>query len=100
MNSNKLTVIEDLPISLEILDLGNNLIEKFENLKIIAPNLVSLNLKGNPICKLVAYKDQILAMFPTLRILDGDRFDQKFIERKKKRAKMTQRREKKQLKAE
>lgn len=94
LNSNKISIISNLPPCLEILDLGNNLIREFEDFKAELPNLHSLNLKGNLICSKPAYREQILAMFPKLRILDGERFDSKFVERKKKRMAMKKRRSK------
>ncbi|KAJ3390949.1 hypothetical protein HDU92_000201 [Lobulomyces angularis] len=73
--------------SLEILDLGSNLIENFEDVEICFKELINLhnlNLKNNPICKIEGYKEKILNLLPNLRILDTERFDQKFLERRKK----------------
>jgi hypothetical protein len=51
------------------------------------PDLVNLNLKGNKFCSHGSYRDDLLALVPTLRVLDGTRFDSKFLERKEKRKK-------------
>lgn len=49
-------------------------------------NLHNLNLRGNPIADNKDYKDKILALIPSLRVLDGERFDMKFLERKQKQS--------------
>jgi Leucine-rich repeat (LRR) protein len=61
------------PLWLEILDLGNNQIEKLSNIKglINCTRLRNLNLKGNPVCNTPQYKEALCALIPTLRILDG-----------------------------
>ncbi|KAI8077806.1 uncharacterized protein BX664DRAFT_287359 [Halteromyces radiatus] len=90
-NDNKITTIPDTlrPCqALEIIDLGNNQIEKWSD---IAPlgsllNLHNLNLHGNPITQKKDYKDKIMQLIPSLRVLDGERFDMKFLERKQKQA--------------
>jgi Leucine-rich repeat (LRR) protein len=104
LNNNKITRLpkqfESLH-ALEILDLGGNGIKTIEyarfsndnylltfarQLKVLAdlPNLVNLNLKANPVCNSPDYKDTVKSMFPKLRVLDGERFDEKFIKRKEK----------------
>ncbi|OZJ03454.1 hypothetical protein BZG36_02734 [Bifiguratus adelaidae] len=90
LNDNKiLTVPESVRAcsALEILDLGNNLIQGWKDVAALGSllHLINLNLKGNPICQLEGYRDKILALIPSLRILDGERFDVKFLERKEKR---------------
>lgn len=68
-------------------------------------HLVNLNLKGNPVTEKEDYKEkvisgevswtlscvsnpsnyiQILALIPSLRVLDGERFDPKFLQRRQK----------------
>jgi hypothetical protein len=49
-------------------------------------NLHNLNLRGNPIADNKDYKDKILTLIPSLRVLDGERFDIKFLERKQKQS--------------
>ncbi|KAJ3090660.1 hypothetical protein HK102_003044 [Quaeritorhiza haematococci] len=144
-----------LPPSIEILDLGNNLIRGLEDMYGLqaCPNLVNLNLKGNPICaKLMnvegkaidsdsaakedkpsksvgkkghekseegskdsistteagknSYRESILGFLttsllggPTLRILDNERFDPRFLERQKKRKAMAVKRQRKEQKS-
>ncbi|KAJ3125288.1 hypothetical protein HK098_000413 [Nowakowskiella sp. JEL0407] len=102
LNDNKLTNIPEdklLPLSscLKILDLGNNLIRSFADIVALASlrNLVNLNLKGNPVCTQEGYRERILALVPTLRVLDGERFDEKFLQRKQKRKAMEKKVEKK-----
>ncbi|KAI9209618.1 uncharacterized protein BJ171DRAFT_453769 [Polychytrium aggregatum] len=93
LNDNKISSIPEtirfLP-SLEILDLGKNQIATFADIAPLSSliKLTHLNLKGNPICEKENYRESILKMLPSLRILDGDRFDPKFQERKKKRESM------------
>lgn len=85
-------------VPLQILELGNNLIEEFEDispLKFIASSLFHLSLKGTELSKRYdpvtddnnenEYKKTIIDLLPTIRVLDGVRFDPKFIERRKKR---------------
>ncbi|KAL0138942.1 hypothetical protein V8B55DRAFT_1362225 [Mucor lusitanicus] len=72
--------------AIEIMDFGNNGIKDWKD---IAPlgsllKLHSLNLKGNPLANKKDYLEKILDLVPSLRILDGERFDPKFLERKKK----------------
>ncbi|RUS14510.1 hypothetical protein BC937DRAFT_93703 [Endogone sp. FLAS-F59071] len=100
LNDNKILTIPDTVRAcnaLEILDLGNNLLREWSD---IAPlgsliHLLNLNLKGNPICQKPDYKEkqnlylhnialQILQLIPSLRVLDGVRFDPKFLERRQK----------------
>ncbi|ORX42107.1 hypothetical protein BCR32DRAFT_288417 [Anaeromyces robustus] len=44
-------------------------------------HLSNLNLKGNPITQQENYKEKILDLVPSLKVLDGERFDKKFLER-------------------
>ncbi|KAJ3040836.1 hypothetical protein HDV00_010451 [Rhizophlyctis rosea] len=93
LNDNKLLSIPDeirqMP-ALEILDLGNNLISSIADVVNLASlhNLVNLNLKGNPLVAKSGegYKDKVRSLVPGLRVLDGERFDEKFLKRKNKRA--------------
>ncbi|KAJ1929999.1 hypothetical protein FBU59_006996, partial [Linderina macrospora] len=90
LNDNKLTgVPEEIRqcSSLTVLDLGNNLLKDWVAVAALSSlmHLDNLNLKGNPVCELDGYRERILKMVPTLRILDGQRFDEKFLERKQKR---------------
>ncbi|KAJ2373565.1 hypothetical protein H4S02_008814 [Coemansia sp. RSA 2611] len=90
LNDNKIASIPENIRScanLRVVDLGNNLIEDWVS---IAPlqsltGLDNLNLKGNPICAEKGYRDRVIEMIPSLRVLDGERFDQRFLKRKEKR---------------
>ncbi|PVV01662.1 hypothetical protein BB560_003910 [Smittium megazygosporum] len=90
INNNKIAkipaTVQSL-LNLSVLDLGNNLIAKWEHIEPLfaCKNLKNLNLVGNPITKLPEYEEKIKQAFPKLCILDGLRFDQKFKERKEKR---------------
>ncbi|KAI8067889.1 hypothetical protein BC940DRAFT_300694 [Gongronella butleri] len=91
VNDNKITTI---PAALrkcqllETLDLGNNEIENWSQIASLGSlnALHNLNLKGNPLAARDDYKEKIMALVPSLRILDGVRFDAKFLERKQKQA--------------
>ncbi|ORZ06911.1 hypothetical protein BCR42DRAFT_383634 [Absidia repens] len=74
--------------ALEIIDLGNNKIENWSDIASLGSllKLHNLNLRGNPITNKKDYKDKILNLIPSLRVLDGERFDLKFLERKQKQA--------------
>ncbi|KAK9700730.1 hypothetical protein K7432_012051 [Basidiobolus ranarum] len=90
LNDNKITTIPETLrgcSSLSILDLGNNLIKEWSDATILGSllHLTNLNLKGNSLCSKDGYREKILKLVPTLRILDGERFDAKFIERKEKK---------------
>ncbi|KAI8811863.1 hypothetical protein BJ742DRAFT_795874 [Cladochytrium replicatum] len=90
LNDNKITTLPEkllmpLATSLKILDLGNNLLKDVsacEGLSCLR-SLDNLNLKGNPLTKEDGYRERILGLVPTLRILDGERFDPKYVFRKK-----------------
>ena len=87
---NKITKlkVENLSYSLEILDLGNNLISTLDDIKVLSnlKNLTQVSFKGCPICtNIPSYKDDIKQLIPTLRILDGERFDENFLKRKRKK---------------
>ncbi|KAF9110901.1 hypothetical protein BGX27_005740 [Mortierella sp. AM989] len=91
LNHNKLVTIPDSLrrcTALDILDLGGNMLREWTD---VAPlgslvHLVNLSLQGNPICNKPDYKKKILELVPSLRVLDGERFDQKFLQIKAKRA--------------
>ncbi|KAJ1908869.1 hypothetical protein IWQ60_011483 [Tieghemiomyces parasiticus] len=72
--------------ALEILDLGANLISGWSDIVALSKmtKLVNLNLKGNKLCEQPDYRAKLLQFIPTLRILDGERFDTKFLERRQK----------------
>ncbi|KAJ3032195.1 UNVERIFIED_CONTAM: hypothetical protein HDU68_000034 [Siphonaria sp. JEL0065] len=81
---------------LKTLDLGSNSLESLENLTaslaILAgtDTIVNLNLKGNPVVGGAGgedvYKHAVIkASGSSLKVLDGVRFDAKFLERKEKR---------------
>ncbi|KAJ3191785.1 hypothetical protein HK101_007410 [Irineochytrium annulatum] len=94
--------------ALEILDLGHNLLTGWESVTALEGclHLVNLNLLGNGVCGVgekgaekgkdekgewkkekggEEYREKVLGLVPTLRVLDGDRFDPKFLERREKR---------------
>ncbi|KAF9967190.1 hypothetical protein BGZ70_010469 [Mortierella alpina] len=91
LNHNKLVTIPDSLrrcTALDILDLGGNMLREWSD---VAPlgslmHLINLNLQGNPICDKPDYKKKILELVPSLRVLDGERFDPRFLEIKAKRA--------------
>ncbi|KAF9155747.1 hypothetical protein BG015_008782 [Linnemannia schmuckeri] len=91
LNHNKLLTIPDSLrrcTALDILDLGGNMLREWSD---VAPlgslmHLINLNLQGNPICDKPDYKKKILELVPSLRVLDGERFDPKFLQIKAKRA--------------
>ncbi|ORX34092.1 hypothetical protein BCR36DRAFT_588565 [Piromyces finnis] len=71
---NKIRVFPDLRMNTELkeLHLGNNFLKEFsdiENLKSLF-HLNNLNLKGNPVTKLENYKEKILDLIPSLKVLD------------------------------
>ncbi|KAI8343880.1 hypothetical protein BC941DRAFT_497280 [Chlamydoabsidia padenii] len=91
LNDNKIVTIPNTLRkcqALAIIDLGNNRISKWSDIASLGSllNLHNLNLRGNPITKNKDYKDKILALVPSLRVLDGERFDLKFLERKQKQS--------------
>ncbi|KAI9217143.1 hypothetical protein BC828DRAFT_270722 [Blastocladiella britannica] len=96
--------------ALEVIDLGSNLLSDFgyvtpifvpplaplcTHIRLFSisdivnlaslPNLVNLTLRGNPIASDPNYDTKIKALLPTLRILDGVRFDPRFVKNKQKR---------------
>ncbi|KAJ2875498.1 hypothetical protein FB639_003989, partial [Coemansia asiatica] len=73
--------------SLKVIDLGNNKIDSWSSVAPLAsiPYLYNLNLKGNPLCEEAGYREKITKMIPSLRVLDGERFDQWFLDHKEKR---------------
>ncbi|KAJ1722780.1 hypothetical protein LPJ53_002836 [Coemansia erecta] len=73
--------------SLRVIDLGNNMVDDWSSVAplVSIPYLHNLNLKGNPICKEDGYRERVVQMLPSLRVLDGERFDQWFLDRKEKR---------------
>ncbi|KAG0289163.1 hypothetical protein BGZ96_007202 [Linnemannia gamsii] len=91
LNHNKFLTIPDSLrrcTALDILDLGGNMLREWSD---VAPlgslmHLINLNLQGNPICDKPDYKKKILELVPSLRVLDGERFDPKFLQIKAKRA--------------
>ncbi|TPX59135.1 hypothetical protein PhCBS80983_g02667 [Powellomyces hirtus] len=109
LNDNKIMSISDnvrfLP-ALEILDMGNNVMRSIADVASLASlnGLINLNLKGNPLVEkekggadtkegtIDKYRQTVLTLCPTLRVLDNDRFDQKFLERKSKRQELIKKR--------
>lgn len=49
------------------------------------PHLVNLSMKGCPICSVDGYALKMREMLPALRILDGVRFDERFLMRKRRK---------------
>ncbi|KAG0171651.1 hypothetical protein DFQ28_000645 [Apophysomyces sp. BC1034] len=89
LNDNNIRKIPDAVrhcSALEILDFGNNLLKEWSHVAALGSllKLNNLNLKGNPVTEKKNYKEKILELVPSLRILDGERFDEKFLERKRK----------------
>ncbi|KAJ1560206.1 hypothetical protein HK405_007886 [Cladochytrium tenue] len=88
------TVLTHLP-ALEILDLGHNLLPAGTPAAVASLTtalgaaglrLTNLNLKGNPAADDPACRDAVRAALPSLRVLDGQRFDPKFLARKERKA--------------
>ncbi|KAI9094387.1 hypothetical protein DFS34DRAFT_571431, partial [Phlyctochytrium arcticum] len=111
LNDNKIISIADhvrfLP-ALEILDVGNNLIRSLADVTSLASVhcLNNLTLKGNPLmpkdtpeddeaknAAKAKYRQSILTLCPTLRVLDTERFDAKFLERRTKRKALEQKKQ-------
>ncbi|KAG0281353.1 hypothetical protein BGZ95_004692 [Linnemannia exigua] len=91
LNHNKLLTIPDSLrrcTALDILDLGGNMLREWSDVAALGSlmHLINLNLQGNPICDKPDYKKKILELVPSLRVLDGERFDPKFLQIKAKRA--------------
>ncbi|KAJ1959721.1 hypothetical protein GGI12_004186 [Dipsacomyces acuminosporus] len=90
LNDNK---IELLPESIrscqsiQVVDLGNNLLSDWTSVAPLASlqSLHNLNLKGNPVCKEDDYRNQVIKLIPSLRVLDGVRFDKHYLRRKEKK---------------
>ncbi|KAJ1878981.1 hypothetical protein LPJ57_003095 [Coemansia sp. RSA 486] len=72
---------------LKVVDLGNNKIDSWSSVAPLTsiPYLHNLNLKGNPVCEQANYREKVIEMIPSLRVLDGERFDQWFLDHKEKR---------------
>eukprot|EP00741_Cyanophora_paradoxa_P024479 tig00022075_g23636.t1 len=63
--------------NLTSLDLRNNLIDQFEDLRCLSMNpLQHLSLRGNPITKLQSYRYSVLHIMPALDTLDGEKLPQ------------------------
>jgi len=60
---------------LQILEMGSNLISKFENLKVLesVQSMWQLNLKGCPVVQKDGYKQRILDLVPRVDVLDTKR---------------------------
>ena len=89
LNDNKITQIPETLRkcnAIEIMDFGNNGLANWSDIAALGSlqKLHNLNLKGNPLAKKKDYLEKILDLVPSLRILDGERFDPKFLTRKKK----------------
>ncbi|KAI8834246.1 hypothetical protein BJ741DRAFT_517397, partial [Chytriomyces cf. hyalinus JEL632] len=89
----KQTTTHSLP-AVKTLDLGSNLIQfttisdLTTALAFLAPNatLMNLNLKGNLVVDVEGYKEAVVqSCGNALKVLDGVRFDAKFLERREKR---------------
>lgn len=101
LNDNQITEIPETLrkcSALEIVDFGNNQIKEWKDIASLGSllSLHNLNLKGNPIAQKKDYLEKVLDLIPSLRILDGERFDPKFLQRKKKQRQNTNLVEKKQ----
>jgi hypothetical protein len=68
-----------LAVQLRVLDIGNNLIEQWKDVRSLRllPRLVNLNLKGNPLARTEDYSDECISRFPHLFIMDGMRRSEK-----------------------
>ncbi|KAJ3368816.1 hypothetical protein GGF31_006103 [Allomyces arbusculus] len=100
----KITAIPEsirLNPALETIDLGSNLITQFTDIVHLAslPNLHQLTLRGNPVCAEPDYEAKVKALFPSLRILDNVRFDERFLKNKKKREALVMKRKREEERA-
>ncbi|KAI9596393.1 hypothetical protein BDF19DRAFT_438957 [Syncephalis fuscata] len=92
LSGNKISNInaELLPANIKVLDLGDNLFTSWDNIEAIRKLkwLNNLNLKGNPIAKMDNYTETIRAWFPRLRVLDDQRIDAKFLDKKEEKKRL------------
>lgn len=60
-------------VKLQILDLGNNLIENWSDLKVLSAlhNLKNLNLQGNPVAEKDKLVKKVIKLVPSLRIFNS-----------------------------
>lgn len=89
LNDNRITTIPEHfreCSSLRVIDLGSNKLDDWTSIAPLASleKLDNLNLKGNPICSESDYRKRVVEMVPSLRILDGERFDAHFLKRREK----------------
>jgi len=97
LNDNKLIALpSDLRQNnaIEVLDVGNNLVRELSDVSVVGqlPNLINLNFKGNVVATKDNYAPNVKDMVKSLRILDGERFDQKYVQRKLKRDALSRKR--------
>jgi len=68
-----------LNTNLKIVDLGNNSIQHFKDIKSLTslPFLKNLNLWGNLICEQEDYRQKVLQILPQVKVLDGIQVEKK-----------------------
>lgn len=84
--------IDNIPESLgkapqlALLELSHTCISDFKQLHKLAPAryLINLGLRGTKLAESAKYQDRVTTALPGLRILDNNRFDAKYLERKEK----------------
>lgn len=77
--------LADLPV-LSVLELSNTAISAWTEVDKLksCQQLVNLGLKGTLLANQPDYKKKVIKSLPKLRVLDNDRFDPKFLQRKEK----------------
>lgn len=61
-------------VNLEVLDASNNLLSDMKEMSVMLkcwPRLSTLDLSGNPICAKNKYRERIIVMTSSVRVLDG-----------------------------
>lgn len=78
--NNRISRIENMDklLQLQVLSIGNNMLEELENLRYLRrfKLLKTLNLGGNPFCKLEEYKQYVVAFLSNVEFLDYRLVDQ------------------------
>ncbi|KAJ3097646.1 hypothetical protein HDU97_004706 [Phlyctochytrium planicorne] len=89
--------------ALEILDVSSNLLAKLDD--VVQPfkearliGLVNLNLRGNGVCGIEGYKEEVLGCFEGVRVFDMERIDERFLKRKERKEERRKREEYEEMK--
>ncbi|ELU11198.1 hypothetical protein CAPTEDRAFT_50053, partial [Capitella teleta] len=80
--NNRIQTIENMDSlsNLHVFSIGNNNLKQLDNLTYLRrfPQLLTLNLSGNPICELEEYQRFVIAYLPSLEYLDYRLVDDSF----------------------